>query len=115
MADPLIEQACVFGEGRPFIGCVLQLDATRWKALARELGLDPDAPDSLQATAAIRAMEARMTAATSALPRHGQPRRAILTLAPWTTDNGLLTPTLKLKRKNVDARFGEQIAVLYSR
>jgi len=115
MADPLFEQALVFGEGRPFIGCVLQLDAARWTALARELGLDAQSPDALIATEAVRAVEARMTAATSSLPRHGQPRRAILTLTPWTTANGLLTPTLKPKRRNIEARFADQIAALYKR
>jgi long-chain acyl-CoA synthetase len=115
MADPLFEQAFAFGEGRPFIACVLQLEVGRWKALARELGLDPDAPESLDAVAAVRAVESRMTAATSALPRHGQPRRAILTLAPWTTANGLLTPTLKPKRRNIEARFADAIAGLYRR
>lgn len=115
MADPLIEQAFVFGEGRPFIGCVLQLEASRWKTLARELALDQDAPDSLRSSEALRAVEARMKAATSALPRHGQPRRAILTLTAWTTANGLLTPTLKLKRRNIEARFSEEIAAMYRR
>jgi len=115
MADPLIEQACVFGEGRPFIGCVLQLEASRWRTLARELGLDPDATGSLGDFEALRAVEARMKTAMAALPRHGQPRRAVLTLDPWTTASGLLTPTLKLKRKNIESRFAEQIAALYGR
>ncbi|MGN6529977.1 MAG: AMP-dependent synthetase/ligase [Burkholderiaceae bacterium] len=113
--DPLFEQAWVFGEGRPFIGCVLQLRAGRWAALAGELGLDPAAPDSLRAPGAVRAVEARMAAATAALPRHGQPRRALLTLAPWTTANGLLTPTLKLKRANLQAQFRAGIERLYER
>jgi long-chain acyl-CoA synthetase len=115
MADPLFEQAFAFGEGRPFIGCVLQLDAARWTALAHALGLDPQALDALTCVDALRAVESRMTAATSSLPRHGQPRRAILTLTPWTTANGLLTPTLKLKRRNLEARFADQIAALYER
>ena len=115
MTDPLIEQAFVFGEGRPFIGCGLQLEAARWRTLARELELDPEATGSLSAFEALRAVEARMKTATSSLPRHGQPRRAILTLDPWTTAGGLLTPTLKLKRKNIEARFAEQIAALYGR
>ena len=114
-ADPLFEQAFVFGEGRPFIGCVLKLDAARWTALAHALGLDPQALDALTSVDALRAVESRMTAATSSLPRHGQPRRATLTLTPWTTANGLLTPTLKPKRRNLEARFTEQIAALYKR
>jgi long-chain acyl-CoA synthetase len=113
--DPLFEQAFVFGEGRPFIACELQLSAGGWKKLAGELGLDADAPAALESAEARRAVEARMTAATSSLPRHGQPRRAILTLAPWTTANGLLTPTLKVKRRNLEARFAAEIAALYGR
>ncbi|HEY8974185.1 MAG TPA: long-chain fatty acid--CoA ligase [Burkholderiaceae bacterium] len=113
MRDPLIEQAYVFGEGRPFIGCVLQLQAREWAFLCGGLGLDAEAPESLFAPEAVRAVEARMTARTATLPRHGQPRRAILTLAPWTTDNGLLTPTLKLKRRNLQARFASEIEQLY--
>jgi len=113
MRDPLVEQAYVFGEGRPFIGCVLQLQSGEWASLASSLGLDADAAESLFAPEAVRAVEARMTARTSTLPRHGQPRRAILTLAPWTTDNGLLTPTLKLKRRNLEARFANEIDQLY--
>ena len=113
MRDPLVEQAYVFGEGRPFIGCILQLQAKEWAAFASGLGLDPAAPESLFAPAAVRAVESRMAARTAALPRHGQPRRAVLTLAPWTTDNGLLTPTLKLKRHNLQARFASEIEQLY--
>jgi len=113
--DPLFEQAFAFGDGRPFIGCVLQLQAQAWAEFAAGLGLDPAASASLSAPAALRAVEARMTRRTASLPRHGQPRRAILTLAPWTTDNGLLTPTLKLKRRNLQVRFGSEIEQLYDR
>jgi len=114
MADPLIEQAFAFGEGRPYIGCVLQLQAERWKSLAARLGLPAESPASLASSAAVSAVESLMTRLTSALPRHGQPRRAVLTLEPWTQDNGLLTPTLKLKRRNLEGRFRAEIDALYA-
>ena len=38
-----------------------------------------------------------------------------LTLEPWTVENTLITPTLKLKRNNLQARFGAEIERLYRR
>jgi len=38
----------------------------------------------------------------------------LLTLEPWTLENSLLTPTLKLKRLNLAARFGQAIEALYA-
>jgi len=39
----------------------------------------------------------------------------VLSLEPWTPDNTLLTPTLKLKRNNLSARFAQDIEGLYRR
>jgi long-chain acyl-CoA synthetase len=38
----------------------------------------------------------------------------ILTLEPWTVDNGLLTPTLKTKRARILKRFADNIAAIYA-
>ena len=114
VADPLFEQAWVFGEGRPFLACVVVLGAVPWAALARRLGLDPASPDSLGHPAALREATQRIDHLTRAFPRHGQPRKVILTREPWTMENSLMTPTLKLKRANLQARFGAAIADLYN-
>jgi long-chain acyl-CoA synthetase len=39
----------------------------------------------------------------------------LLTLQPWSLENGLLTPTLKLKRANLAAHFATPIDALYRR
>jgi len=113
LADALFEQAYVFGEGRPFVGCIVVLAAKAWAELAEHVGLDPADPASLAAPGAVGAVMRRIERQTAALPRHGQPRRVVLTLEPWTTDNGLLTPTLKLKRNNLQTRFAAAIDGLY--
>jgi long-chain acyl-CoA synthetase len=114
-ADPTFEQAYVFGDNRPFIGGIVVLERARWRQLATQLGLDPDDPASLEAAPAREALLARVRRLTADFPHYAQPRAIALTLEPWTTDNSLLTPTLKLKRNNLAARFAERIEQLYRR
>jgi long-chain acyl-CoA synthetase len=115
VGDGLFEQAYVVGEARPFIACIVVLNAAAWGQLATRLGLDPLAPESLSAPAATEAVIARIDACTKAFPRYGQPRKVVLTREGWTIENGLLTPTLKLKRRNLEARFAQEIARVYAR
>ncbi len=112
--DPLFDQAWVLGEGRPFIACVVVLNVPQWTALARRLGLDPRAPESLASPAALAEAMRRIEGQTRTFPRHGQPRKVLLTLDGWTLENTLLTPTLKLKRLNLQARFGADLDKLYA-
>ena len=113
-ADPLFAQVWAFGDNRPFIGCAAVLEPARWAALARSLGLDPQQPASLEAEAARAAVVRRMRELTASFPHYAQPRGAILLLEPWTVENTLLTPTLKLKRKNLEARYAGAVERLYS-
>ncbi|MFZ6025434.1 MAG: AMP-binding protein [Bacteroidota bacterium] len=47
------------------------------------------------------------------LEHHEQLARMIICREEWTIVNGLLTPTLKIKRKNIDAQYGEHYANWY--
>ena len=47
-------------------------------------------------------------------PGYAQVRRVMVTLDPWTMENGLLTPTLKLKRPKVMEKYGAEIGQLYA-
>jgi long-chain acyl-CoA synthetase len=114
-ADPLFEQAYAFGDNRPFIACIVVLNRPRWEHLASGLHLDPAPPESLAAPAARAAVLERIRALTSNFPHYAQPRAVWLTLEPWTVENTLLTPTLKLKRNNLAPHFAAQIEALYRR
>ena len=46
-------------------------------------------------------------------PGYAKVRRVIPSLDPWTVDNGLLTPTLKVKRARVLDKFADEINALY--
>jgi long-chain acyl-CoA synthetase len=46
-------------------------------------------------------------------PGYAKVNRVLLMREPWSIDNGLLTPTLKLKRNEVAGQFAAQIKTLY--
>ena len=79
----------------------------------RELGKDPDAADILMdkdvRTAALR----RIKALAASFPNYGVSRNVRLLDEPWSIENGLLTPTLKLKRRLIRQKYAREIAELY--
>jgi long-chain acyl-CoA synthetase len=111
--DPLFDQAMVLGEGRSYLTALLILNADLWGGLAREYGLDPDDAKSLEDPRLLKDMLKRVRLALRDFPGYAKIRRAALTLEPWTVENGLLTPTLKVKRPQVVDRFRETIDHLY--
>ncbi|MGE5155092.1 MAG: AMP-dependent synthetase/ligase [Bdellovibrio bacteriovorus] len=111
--DPLFDQAMVLGEGRSYLTALLILNGDLWGGLAREYGLDPEDPKSLEDPRLLKDMLKRVRFALRDFPGYAKIRRAALTLEPWTVENGLLTPTLKVKRPQVLSRFRETIDHLY--
>ena len=99
--DPLFEQALVVGEGWPALGALLVLNAERWPAVAQGYGLEPADPASLRDPRLLRDLLKQVRGVLATFPGHAKIRRLALTLEPWTVENGLLTPTLKVKRAEV--------------
>jgi long-chain acyl-CoA synthetase len=46
-------------------------------------------------------------------PGYAQIRAVYVTCEPWSIENGLLTPTMKLKRSELEKRFAQEISELY--
>ncbi len=114
-ADPLFEQSFVVGEHQPFIACVAVVNREEWKQLAGGLGLDPDNSVSLQASAVRKIALERIAAQCQGLAKYAVPRAVYLVSEPWTIDNGLMTPTLKLRRPQLMQKFATEIANLYAK
>lgn len=111
LRDVLFEQVMLLGEAKPYLSVVTVLNAEHWKKLAQERGLPaaPDAGDGVQQVVLERIREQ-----LKALPGYAAVRRATVTLEPWTVENGLLTPTLKLKRAKVMEKFNAEIDRMYA-
>ena len=111
--DPLFDQAFVIGDNRPFISTFVVLNKEEWARLAKTLGVDPDDPESLLINSVKNVILKRIKTAVKDFPQYATPRNVTMTLEPWTIDNGLLTPTLKLKRKNLNNKLAAQIQAMY--
>ncbi|MBK1718204.1 AMP-binding protein [Thiocystis violacea] len=111
--DPLFEQVVVLGEGHSYLTALLVLNADLWPGIAREYGLDPDQPASLRDAQLIKDILKRIRLALTDFPGYTKIRRVTLTLEPWSIDNGLLTPTLKIKRNKVVEQYHDLIEAMY--
>ncbi len=114
VSDPLFEQAMVVGEQRPYLAAIVVLNAEEWQRekvrLASADGT-ASAPNQQQSDFLLR----RIAKAVKDFPAYATPRAIWWTTEPWTVDNGLLTPTLKIKRAPLQQRLSHQIEQLYSR
>lgn len=112
--DPLFEQVMAVGENRPYVSVLTVLNKARWQALCAEMQLDPMDPATMGRRDVRTAVLKRIKTVTRDFPRYGQPRNVAILPEAWTIDNGLLTPTLKLRRKPIAERFASEIDALYS-
>lgn len=115
-AHPLISQCMVVGDGKPFIGALITIDLDAlpgWRERAGKLagaGV-ADLVDDPDLRAEIGAAVAD---ANRAVSRAEQIREFAVLPGDFTEAGGELTPTLKIKRAVVAARYADQIAALYS-
>jgi long-chain acyl-CoA synthetase len=111
--DHLFEQVMLLGEGKPYLSVMAVLNADHWKKLCAERGLN-DAPATIGSKQVEEILLSRITTQMKEFPGYAQVRRVAATLDPWTVENGLLTPTLKLKRAKVMEKFNAEIDGMYA-
>ncbi len=111
--DPLFDQVMVFGEARPYLVALAVINPDVWKQFAKQLGVRADMPESLTDSRVQGAVLQRIAANMHTFPGYAKVNHVLLLREPWSSDNGLLTATLKLRRKQVVEQFDEQIKQLY--
>lgn len=112
--DALFEQAMVIGDGRPYLSALVVLNREQWRLLAKRLRLDADDPAACNLGQIKEIVLERLTRQISAFPGYAQIRAIHCQLDPWTIEDGLMTPTLKLKRDQVFQRFQADIEAFYA-
>jgi long-chain acyl-CoA synthetase len=114
VAHPLIGQALSFGDGRPYVVALLTLDGDVAPAWARAHGIEASSLAQLaEEPAVLEAVGEAVAAANQHLARVQQVKKWRLLPVEWTAESEELTPTLKLKRRVVHAKYADAIDALY--
>jgi long-subunit acyl-CoA synthetase (AMP-forming) len=115
-ASPLIGQVCVIGDARPYNTALIVLDPDFTPAWAAQQGVDAATPEALAGDERVRAaVQEGVDAANAKLARVEQLKRFHLVPGDWVPGGDELTPTMKLKRKPIAAKYAAEIDALYSR
>jgi long-chain acyl-CoA synthetase len=114
-SSPLIGQACVIGDDRPYNVALIVLDPDAAPAFAAEHGIEDASPEALAANqAVIDEVEAGVERGNAGLARVEQVRKFELLPTDWQPGGEELTPTMKLKRRPIENRYATEIAALYA-
>ncbi|MER7054445.1 MULTISPECIES: AMP-binding protein [unclassified Streptomyces] len=112
---PLVDQCIVVGNDRPYVAALITLDqeaVDHWLTMrnkprppAAELVHDADLETEVR----------RAVVAANTLVSQAESIRTFRVLAqPFTEEHGLLTPSLKLKRKAIEKAYGSEVEALYT-
>ena len=113
-ADDFIEQAVMLGDRESYCVLLVVPSFPNLEAWARKSGINASDPKALLASKPVQEhMEARVTSRLDGLARYERPKKIGLIAAPFTVDDGTLTPTQKVKRRAVKAQHGKLIEAFY--
>ncbi|GAB3201366.1 long-chain fatty acid--CoA ligase [Geodermatophilus arenarius] len=115
-AHRLVSQCIVVGDQRPFIAALITLDAEALPAWLESKGKPADTPASaLVDDPEVRAeIDAAVADANRAVSQAEAIKKYRVLATDFTEDNGMLTPSLKLKRAVVVKEFDQEVEALYN-
>ena len=114
MADAMIEQAVVYGDRRPYLVALIVPAREQCLGWAEKGGMSSLPWSELVVSEPLkRVLQQRVWEVLRHLSRHEQVRRIAVHDVPFSVDDGLMTPTLKIRRHRVYERFREIFEGLY--
>ncbi len=110
----LIENAFVFGADEKFASAVIIPSYGKLNALAEAKGIKVEKKEQLLENQDIlKALNDCVNSVNAQLAAHENIKKVHFRFDDWTTDNGMLSQTLKLKRRNLQAQYADLIAETY--
>jgi long-chain acyl-CoA synthetase len=111
---PLISQVVAVGDGKPFIGALVTLDAEMLPGWLAGHGLPAmDVTTAAKSHAVLAAIERAVNRANEAVSRAESIRKFAVLTTEFTEVNGYLTPSMKVKRDRVLTDFADEVERLY--
>jgi long-chain acyl-CoA synthetase len=112
--DALVDQVMVIGEGRPYLSALVVPNLEGIAEIAPIVHLDPANEETWSDENIHSLLMQHVQRRTAAFPGYAQVRRLAVVAEPWTPDNGLATPTLKLRRNEILKRYHRLAEQLYA-
>ncbi len=109
--SPYIANVMVYGANKPFNVALIVPDAEAVGRWVRENGVGANDVTNDERVRELIANEVKKH--SGSFKGYERPQKFVLVSEDFTTDNGMLTPTLKLKRRSVLARYEKQLEALY--
>jgi long-chain acyl-CoA synthetase len=115
-SSPLIGQAACIGDGRSYNTALIVLDSDFAPAWAAQHGIEDTSLEALAHNDEMRAaVQEGVDAANAKLARVEQIKKFTIVEGDWLPGGDELTPTMKLKRKPIDAKYAETIEAMYAK
>ncbi|CAN5681109.1 AMP-dependent synthetase/ligase [soil metagenome] len=112
---PLVAQACMVGDGRPFMSMLLAIDSEEAHGWAGKNGVVFTDLQSFSELPEVRAeLQTALDLANQEVSRVEQIKKFTIVSDIWTPDSGEITPSLKLKRNVVLDKYKSAIEGMYS-
>ncbi len=114
-ASPLIGQAVAIGDARPYNVALITLDPDFAPVWAKQNGLEGTPIEELASEETlIAAIQEGVDAANAKISRVEQIKKFTVLPTDWQPGGDELTPTMKLKRRPISDKYGEEIEALYA-
>ncbi len=112
---PLVGQACAIGDHRPFVSALVTLDPEVAPAWASTRGIEfSDLHELAEHPEVVAAIEEGLRQAMANFNNAEAVKKVTILGEEWLPDSEVLTPTSKLKRRGIHARYADEIERLYA-
>ena len=113
LRDPLFEQVMLIGEGRSYLSVLVVMNPDGREKISLQHKFDPEIGSLVQNEKMKEILLEKITHQIREFPGYAKIHRVALVPEPWTVENGMLTPTLKLKRAKVLDHYQATVNKLY--
>ncbi|MBI5513159.1 MAG: long-chain fatty acid--CoA ligase [Deltaproteobacteria bacterium] len=113
--SPLVSNVMVYGQNRPFNVALVVPDLEAAKKIAQDKGVATDPlPAMLKDPKVVARYREELAAFTKEIKGYERVRAFALIAEDFTIDNGMMTPKMSLKRKNIVAHYEGTLSDLYT-
>jgi long-chain acyl-CoA synthetase len=113
---PAVGQACAIGDQRPFVSALLVLDPEVTPGWAKSLGVEGSSLAELAADPrVVAALDQAVADAMVGFNQAERVKKVTILSEDWLPDSEELTPTSKLKRRGIHAKYADRIEAMYDR